>query len=1814
MGITGSFGQSKGLLLGVVHGVDQRNDISMVGRIGQPSSSCLGGLGEANAPPLDEGNGLVLGLFLLGNVNSQFSVDGRIDGSTGSGDGADVSLGNGLAVGHGDALGGNDGVAGRLLRHLGASILGVGLELATQEDEGIGGAGSSDVSLDLSALLIGGSAAEEAPESVNSQAVDVQDSLTEGTDSIGTVKAGNLLGLDDGVLTQQDMESGGGIAGSIVLGDISIVIKAQFLGKAFKDGLVSEVLGRPVGQDSNVKVTVLHEVDDFVNLAFGGTATEVAPPLQSLQSDGSAFGNFRDFGIGIGLGSHRGLVGIAGGQAATGNLEADDVHLVDRTAGSSRLDGLSLGDFQSALGNQNSGNVTGAVVVNFHAAEAGDVLRRHIVSGNDEGSAGLGSELGNIDFQRLHVLFAQPVGSAKVNVDLGAVDINDHVAEGAAFGSGIRSTQDDILLDLNGVMGQDHVAVMSTIGLVVAVQIVVVLITGFLSDLLIGSTDQLVVDLLEGNDGQILCTDISHDGLELVIGATPVACPPVQDSGRLLDFDIQDVHHVNTGPTHACVLGLGAGNGDLTLGNQNVGLIRGPVVVDGVTSEGLNILHTGIVGGDDEGSAGLGSGSVDSSLQLGDLLGSAGANGAEPNVDLSAVDSDNSMAKGAALLVLVSGIIGAVGNFQNAQVLDGIVADQIVAGPLAISGSAVGNPQCIGVAQLGLDLLFGHAQSFVVDHVESDNGGVDFLQGLDDLLEAAEIATPGVDPPVNKGLADRSSGLFGSNIQREGSGGGVHLLCTGVDEELATGGAQTVVGLGVSEGDAFRSQDGNILAKGRSGQLDTGVGDVAADLGVTGNDGVLAPLLVGLGELGPVALIVEVGSDQIHGDAFHIQQDVSVATALGVSPSGGVAFHQDLGLSLADGVDREDQVAHGVVTGLEVAGGILGGIPNGCVVDVVVIQSVVQTIDQVSLVVGGRVLVDQRQDHDISRVLLQVRDDLSLSLSPAPLVLETECGQHGDIHLGILELGTVRGQLGAQDVISVLVEGDVQSLDILFTDDVQRIEGLQAGVGAAGHQVVLVDGVPVGGPNSDLHVLEHGVETGGLAAQAVVSNLQNISVQLIGHQGEVHIVGLVQSGVTNDHDLLISDGGIGDAEDHGLCVIVGEQDGEHILVADGQELDLGVADLHDLTHVGHDQLVVLALCELAGNLADVLELSGEAVLPTIAQLTGGSVTVGNSNMVQNHLLNGDLLCPLFGSGQGAESTGVVTVSVGQDPGSDNDLAVFALVHFLQGLVNILSIGAGTTVDHDEGAVSQGEDLALADVVAIAVLIIQVKQMQLGSDAGVSPTGVGSGIVDQQLGAGQDHADGGAVHVAGRLVSLLLSGSHVGGIIQSDAHGQILHQDSILALHVSGETQLGNILPAIQSIGLVQLVASGFQSSAVSVEVSSFDLVVAHNNSAEVGVHSAQELTGGERGSFRNIVHLADHGQGQVNVSGVDRSQRVQSADSGDSGIVVPTGNDQLAIDDGDDPLVSADHIQSSTGGGILGQTDQSGLGSVSVEDIILHFAGVVLVVQDAGAAEQHINVGSIDLRTVGAVLGSGLAIPRDVGTQVVTLLNFLCPQELAVLLEGDFLSVDNFVVQVVGNDSLQLSSNAGQGNVFGDFEGLLGGSCGSGNGASNAQQQRAAQNQHEPSLLEDVLHAGQSDQANQRSSSQHTKDDHAIVAGLGRAIVVTTGSGGGNFGSVYGQAVFELCLSTGGHGSALVDQSAGGQRHAGGQHQLSAKVIHTNIGVGNQQSDIDGLACGIFSLIGRQLSSHTVLRAGGGKGGSAEQTNRNQESQCKENR
>ena len=167
-----------------------------------------------------------------------------------------------------------------------------------------------------------------------------------------------------------------------------------------------------------------------------------------------------------------------------------------------------------------------------------------------------------------------------------------------------------------------------------------------------------------------------------------------------------------------------------------------------------------------------------------------------------------------------------------------------------------------------------------------------------------------------------------------------HVL---VHKVSVTSGAQAGVGSGLLKGDTFRSQDADIGSESGLTQIDGGLGHIAADLGIAGDDGGLAPLLIDLGKLGPVAGIVEVGSDEIHLKAFHIQQDVGVATALGLGI--GSTLHQNAGLGLQNGIDGKDHMAHGAIAGFHV--GIGFAAPNGCVVDILVIQLLVQLVDQV---------------------------------------------------------------------------------------------------------------------------------------------------------------------------------------------------------------------------------------------------------------------------------------------------------------------------------------------------------------------------------------------------------------------------------------------------------------------------------------------------------------------------------------------------------------------------------------------------------------------------------------------------------------------------------------------------------------------------------------------------------------------------------------------------------------------------------------------------------------------------------------------------
>ena len=221
--------------------------------------------------------------------------------------------------------------------------------------------------------------------------------------------------------------------------------------------------------------------------------------------------------------------------------------------------------------------------------------------------------------------------------------------------------------------------------------------------------------------------------------------------------------------------------------------------------------------------------------------------------------------------------------------------------------------------------------------------------------------------------------------------------------------------------------------------------------------------------------------------------------------------------------------------------------------------------------------------------------------------------------------------------------------------------------------------------------------------------------------------------------------------------------------------------------------------------------------------------------------------------------------------------------------------------------------------------------------------------------------------------------------------------------------------------------------------------------------------------------------------------------------------------------------------------------------------------------------------------------------------------------------MQDFVVQVISNDRLQLCGSTCDAHILSHFEGLFGSGGAGSNRANNAQQQGCTQDQCKPSLLEDVLTTHQNNHTDHRSDGCHTVDHQGDVAGIRRAVIIAVGGsgrglgsgrcrGGGDLGHVNGQAILISSLRVGSQIHTVRYQRTGGEGNAGRNDQLRANVVHTGIAILYDQRNIHGLTCGIVSLVSGQLSRHAVLCAGGGKGGGAEHENRQQESQGKENR
>ena len=102
----------------------------------------------------------------------------------------------------------------------------------------------------------------------------------------------------------------------------------------------------------------------------------------------------------------------------------------------------------------------------------------------------------------------------------------------------------------------------------------------------------------------------------------------------------------------------------------------------------------------------------------------------------------------------------------------------------------------------------------------------------------------------------------------------------------------------------------------------------------------------------------------------------------------------------------------------------------------------------------------------------------------------------------------------------------------------------------------------------------------------------------------------------------------------------------------------------------------------------------------------GTPVIGFGNGIANNAFQRDLLCT-FQTRKGLKGSGMIGMRVRKYPCGNNDFAILALVELLERAVNLHGIQCPATVIYNETAVCQCKDIALADVITVAVFIVKI---------------------------------------------------------------------------------------------------------------------------------------------------------------------------------------------------------------------------------------------------------------------------------------------------------------------------------------------------------------------------------------------------------------------------------------------------------------------------------------------------------------------------
>ena len=445
----------------------------------------------------------------------------------------------------------------------------------------------------------------------------------------------------------------------------------------------------------------------------------------------------------------------------------------------------------------------------------------------------------------------------------------------------------------------------------------------------------------------------------------------------------------------------------------------------------------------------------------------------------------------------------------------------------------------------------------------------------------------------------------------------------------------------------------------------------------------------------------------------------------------------------------------------------------------------------------------------------------------------------------------------------------------------------------------------------------------------------------------------------------------------------------------------------------------------------------------------------------------------------------------------------------------------------------------------------------------------------------------------------------------------------VALNVGCEQVV--LLTVVQDlIFLIQLEAGGLQVGTVGFERIGFHIAVAQDHDAVIAVHAVEESTLRTiRDIGRVTFQLARLRQGQGHIgrilSGGDLI--VQPAGSGNSSVVKPAGDDQLAIHHCDDPLVLFDMCQCLQRSNVIGTADQSLLGSGITEDLGGEFTSLF------GGTKKHIDIGSGNLMAV--VIGSLPTVHGNTAGRIPALFEDRAELPCTVLAEDHFsLFQQNLVIQIVSHDGLDFGGIAVDGNSLGNLKGFLHNSRACSHRSQHTQQKRCADQQHEPALLHQLSAKCQGNQAGQGQNRNAAIDQHSDIPGFGGHI---TGAGfrgrrlggrnlssrclcggrrgGGNLHNGHRQDITVLYRFSDGQIHSIRDQLTFHQVKSLGNNQLCTDVGDILRRVRHSQRNANIVSCHISILVAFQNSSQAVCSVGSCKRCGAEHENRQQEYQ-----